>query len=755
MPIDQSSPIPRAVAELSSSISCGGDEHDTSLESLCESCRRIDWSNITDWTKLSWPKSSMVGPDGRNTKPVRTFEGNSRSQLLNSDCRVCHLVGSLVNPSSGSRAPNQSLESSDQPLNVCLEACEGFTETWGGSFESWDSRERDPCIKLAVRSPATGSNRIYSHEDQFRLIIAHKSRNNEIAGIRMTEPLRVNFDFLRNLLDGCLEHHEECQSTKVEVAKLRVVEVSTKRICQAPLNCEYIALSYVWGDNSTCESSPGEFPSVVQDAFAVTEALGYQYLWVDRYCIDQNPNSPHMQSMINQMDLVYSNARATIVAASGSSASDGLPGISVPRYQAYTVVGKTHLVEVPNAVADIMLSNWVRRGWTYQEWYFSKRRLIFTDSEVLFLCNKRKERETTLTRLVHDIDNLEHKFSFMKPPCQLEAQLLDFRGLESHIEGYCKRDLSHDCDSLNAFAGVLRHYESVVMRGNRPMFHLWGVPLKLLRHTEAEEEEVLFDLLWYHEAIAHRRDHLPSWSWSGWGGSVRFGYYGFQIQTFTVEMAANKPLDNLTDENERATSAERGVRIQIPLDDRNIDLDSFCQELQLNLHGEIYPKDLHITSFIMPLRFRKIRSHQSYSHLEEEVVGPLPPIFFPTFLVRPGIFLGVPVRFDREYDFELHKLGLVLPTAGQFYKDADTYNIMILHPVADGKYERAGLLTLEYYVDTGDIEACRMTTEPGYLLNENDHPISEQSRRYMSQKNEESNKFLFLQDAEWKTICLV
>ncbi|KAF7914536.1 uncharacterized protein EAF01_000942 [Botrytis porri] len=286
------------------------------------------------------------------------------------------------------------------------------------------------------------------------------------------------------------------------------------------------------------------------------------------------------------------------------------------------------------------------------------------------------------------------------------------------------------------------------------MSHLWGVPMKLLGHPK--DEQVFFDLLWDHKAIAHRRNSLPSWSWSGWGGPVRFGNYGMQIQTLTIDPTANKPLDHSTDENEGVTSAvERILQIQIPLEDRTIDLDGFCWERQLNLHREIHPKELHITSFIMPLRFRKIRSGRSYSYLEEEVVGPLPPKIIPTFLLRQGIFLGIPVFFDREYNSELHKLGLVLPSGGQFYKGPDIYNIIVLHPVADGKYERAGILTLRYDVDMGDIEASGSSGCRGVSLDENDNRISDDDYKYTNPRNEASNEYLFLQDAEWKTICLI
>ncbi|KAM0137177.1 hypothetical protein ACHAO1_004128 [Botrytis cinerea] len=567
----------------------------------------------------------------------------------------------------------------------------------------------------------------------------------------MVEPLKVNFDFLRRMLHKCLVDHEECRPMKVEeVARLRVIEVTTKRTCQAPPHCEYVALSYVWGDDSTRKSTQGEFPLVVQDVLNVTEALGFKYLWVDRYCIDQTPNSPHMQSMIDQMDLVYSNARATIVAASGNSASDGLPGISVPRYQAHADIGETHLVEVSNVVADIMLSKWFTRGWTYQEWYFSRRRLIFTDSKMMFLCNKGKANETGSGHDFHLFEFLRLEFEAMKPQGRNRLPLYRSYDLNSRIMAYSKRNLSHDCDSLNAFAGILRYYESVAMGDNRSITHLWGVTLMLLGHSE--EEQVFFDLLWDHKAIAHRRNNLPSWSWSGWGGSVTFENSGLKVQTHTVDLAANKPLGNSKDENEGITSTvEHILRIQIPLEDRTADLDSFCRERQLNLHREIYPKELHITSFIIPVRFRKVRSY----HPREEIVGLPPPKSIATFLVRPGIFLGTSVCFDREYNFELHKLGLVLPINGHVYESPDMYSIIVLHPVADGKYERAGFVTLRYYANTGYLQTWESHGSPDVRLDENDNLISRKDPNYTRRWGGVSNAYLFLQGAEWKTICLV
>ncbi|KAF7945179.1 hypothetical protein EAE96_009958 [Botrytis aclada] len=457
--------------------------------------------------------------------------------------------------------------------------------------------------------------------------------------------------------------------------------------------------------------------------------------------------------MINQMDLVYSNACATIVAASGNSASDGLPGISVPRYQAHADIGETHLIEVSNVVEEIMLSKWFTRGWAYQEWYFSRRRLIFSDSEVVFLCNEEIGKEAISGQNFCPFGHNEQKLQSMNP--QWSNHQIESSNLQSQIEVYSKRDLSHDCDSLNAFAGILRHFESATKDYFEPLSHLWGVPLQL--HAYPEGKLVIFDLMWYHTDIAHRRDGLPSWSWSGWGGSVKFGSYRLQIQPTTVEMTDNELLAISMNEEEGVTS-EVVLRIQIPFNGGTIDLDDFCRKNPSNLHHDMYWKELHITSFIIPLRFRGFHEdgrNLQPSDMKTMARSPPIPIMMPTFNVRPYVYVGVPVHFDREYESELHNLGLVIPSAGRFYEYPDIYNIVVLHPVADGKYERAGFFTLNYDTRTGDIEDHGSSAWPIYLLDQNDDPISRENPKHMNSRNKDSYKYSFLESAEWKTICLV
>lgn len=74
----------------------------------------------------------------------------------------------------------------------------------------------------------------------------------------------------------------------------------------------YICLSYVWGKASTLELDspnpavnglPQTLPTTVADAMAVTLSLRHRYIWVDRYCIDQN-NASEVHATIQGMNSI-------------------------------------------------------------------------------------------------------------------------------------------------------------------------------------------------------------------------------------------------------------------------------------------------------------------------------------------------------------------------------------------------------------------------------------------------------------------
>ncbi|OCL09471.1 HET-domain-containing protein, partial [Glonium stellatum] len=179
----------------------------------------------------------------------------------------------------------------------------------------------------------------------------------------------------------------------------RLIDCLTKRVVEAPKNCQYVAMSYVWGTKEkdtrnylVCAETgllPEHLPAVIEDAITVVRGLDLRYLWVDRYCIIQSDDKDVLKHM-SIMDLIYNHAHMTIIAAAGNDPSFGLPGVGSrfrsPQPSA-NVKGNVLVSTLPDPQDMIKRSKWMERAWVYQEALFSIRRLIFTEHQVYFECN--------------------------------------------------------------------------------------------------------------------------------------------------------------------------------------------------------------------------------------------------------------------------------------------------------------------------------------------------------------------------------
>ncbi|PVI01806.1 HET-domain-containing protein, partial [Periconia macrospinosa] len=185
-------------------------------------------------------------------------------------------------------------------------------------------------------------------------------------------------------------HGDHCVgNTNNKVENLRLINCDTGEIKRAEEGEEYVALSYVWGQEGT-KSKQGSltYPQTVQDAILATRQLGYSRLWIDQYCLDQN-NLPEFQAQLQQMDSIYKQAAVTLVAAAGVNANHGLPGVSTrlrPPTPSVTIDSQTlsPLSSTPNLTSKT--SKWMSRAWTFQEGLLSTRRLIFTPTQLYFEC---------------------------------------------------------------------------------------------------------------------------------------------------------------------------------------------------------------------------------------------------------------------------------------------------------------------------------------------------------------------------------
>jgi hypothetical protein len=183
----------------------------------------------------------------------------------------------------------------------------------------------------------------------------------------------ADLDLAKIWLEHCdKEHNITCAKPHcLTIPFFKVINCSNGRICEVSGAEPYAALSYVWGastdDGSTDDKrlqvfkgNHVDFPRTIKDAMSVTARLGLEYLWVDRYCIDQS-NDEQRHSLISNMHRIYSGAHVTIIAASGMDPHHGLPGVSGTPRSAYRL---DYLVGLKDASWELEECTWSTRGWT-------------------------------------------------------------------------------------------------------------------------------------------------------------------------------------------------------------------------------------------------------------------------------------------------------------------------------------------------------------------------------------------------------
>jgi len=345
------------------------------------------------------------------------------------------------------------------------------------------------------------------------------------------DAVSIDFDIIRGWIQHCgREHTEQCtqfESSALSLKELKLIDCEQRRIVPALPTYEYSALSYVWGtsrsgdDRCVHNELPTILPRTIEDALKVSKLLGLRHIWIDRYCIDQE-NDIEKQIQIQQMDLIYQNAFVTIVAAAGSDPYYGLPGVgATPRtHQSNAWIGGRCLVStLPDPRRLIKASKWMHRAWTYQESFFSTRRIVFTEQQMYYECRTGLAFET--------VDN----------PSEWSTGIFDDQyGYEddsawkicSRLADFCGRELSVSSDAIRAFRGVFHNFR----RKKFPVHEYLGIPIMpskpegwkgYLNLPECSKSEAFAaGLSWCNTALGARRPLFPTWSWAGWTVPINY-----------------------------------------------------------------------------------------------------------------------------------------------------------------------------------------------------------------------------------------
>jgi hypothetical protein len=512
-------------------------------EQLCLDCRSLALGRIM--------QDVEINPERRQELDIQVSP--------KSTCPLCHFLGFGLVP---------SLDPVDSISHTALSDETRYRiDLWCFKKGTYLTQEFYPCAFHCGAWP------------KYRILLPATENQANIQPEAHTQALRadcVDLELFKTWMTECEQHHGlDCRLATDEAATswpdslsgFKVIDCTHNDIVLCPPKAKYVALSYVWGPTEdhaggTLSSIPTRMaisppisrlhlPRTIQDAMEVVTKIGLRYLWVDKYCIDQT-NPVELRHQISAMDKIYQNATFTVIAAAGADSAYGLPGVRPGSRapQPRLVINGTRYASVlrwPDE--DVYSSVWNKRGWTLQEGYFARRRLIFTEELVIFQCNQicRSELEKLAPVIRADSNTSIYLGRYGK---SITPSPLGVEHILSNIEEYSKRELSHESDGLNAIQGILSSYTATHladlangMEAAR-FVHFWGVPITLAPYrgfdaskVEAEAWRMVQKLKTNQQFClalvlgcswrgfgAVRRHKFPSWSWAGWTGSCHWPY---------------------------------------------------------------------------------------------------------------------------------------------------------------------------------------------------------------------------------------
>lgn len=359
---------------------------------------------------------------------------------------------------------------------------------------------------------------------------------------RVLDPEWVDLELARRWKRECFALHKDKCHNPLKVSSISpawVIDTAEKCIIPGAHITEYVALSYRWGVSAGFRTTrhllkdlqePGAFSQrsrfgnsiapIIQHAIELTQAIDERYLWVDAVCIVQDDET-HLTTQLRLMGAIYATAKLTIVASDGDAADGilGLKGISSPRrfdQKVTPVFESDKVIFRRHSIFESGASPYFDRGWTFQEFFLSQRRLIFADGQIHWHCSCADWREELITPVSTCAEQTE-KLAVDIDLSTLLTGRPDFKALNVILAQYNARHLTFPEDAPSGISGLLSLFSRTFEGG-----FLFGLP------------ETAFDsaLMWhlsskYLAGMRKRQDYrrtkllalasrLPSWSWVGW-----------------------------------------------------------------------------------------------------------------------------------------------------------------------------------------------------------------------------------------------
>jgi hypothetical protein len=365
------------------------------------------------------------------------------------------------------------------------------------------------------------------------------------------DPSWIDGNFISKWYDHCIASHGAKCSSPQYLQLLPpskpdyFIDVIENCLVSAPANALYAALSYVWGRikmmsttnlNLAQLQQPGAFedlqiqeslPRTVRHAMHLTTKLnGLRYLWVDALCIVQD-DEEMLKFHLPQMGSIYGNASIVLTVMDGSDANYGLHGVedapdSVPRQikQSTIPFGDETFVARHSMGGRPSISDpkrpYLDRGWTFQEHFFSRRRICFENDSIWFQCCDSTRYE----------DHNKFDLADSQRDWILNVGYPSITVFARLIKDFNKRQLSFPQDCLLACSGMMPCYSKIFTGGFVCGLPAMFIDAMLLWQPGSDLVRRVPNYNGKEEPADSNDICLPSWSWAGWQGAMDFsGWY--------------------------------------------------------------------------------------------------------------------------------------------------------------------------------------------------------------------------------------
>ncbi|KAH8807890.1 heterokaryon incompatibility protein-domain-containing protein [Xylogone sp. PMI_703] len=439
----------------------------------------------------------------------------------------------------------------------------------------------------------------------------------DLAPAASSESLAI----IKTWIDKCLKEHDSCQSGN-GILPTRLIDVGSTdnrqkiRIVEnhqlAGQQARYFAFSYCWGKKTKESSwtltqknieqfktkiSPDRLPRSFHDLIKLARALEVRYVWIDALCILQDSTDDWTREA-GLMAHIYENALCTIV----SPASDPTEPLFIERNPTLTRPATLNLsvneggpslavrflpvipAWIPNFEMDFSHDDGSglkakqptrERAWCLQEFELSRRIVIFTTHQCIWLCREMQCSEEKFSEMSEPLavaaskqapkthwtgfklpllsnqllwwpfglfsraarlSSLEYVAHSSITKALFKRKIAEPPGLyqqwEKLVEEFTRRNLTQPADRISAIAGLAEKRQREM--NDRYLMGLW-------------ENDLQNHLLWCvvdpgkTSKIPQLAD-APTWSWVAVNAAVRFPRRPYSRHKF--ESAMPSPIGN-------------------------------------------------------------------------------------------------------------------------------------------------------------------------------------------------------------------